>query len=83
MFEPPTRIVEASVAPSPILPAPKIDFGDDDDVSDVPLPGVNLLFDGRQLKPLHLDPCLQGRLPVALVSEAIAATEALRNPFPT
>lgn len=46
--------------------------------NNVPLPGVNLIFDGTSLEPLNVDRCLQGRLPARLVVAAIAATETLR-----
>lgn len=52
---------------------------DEEDSTDVPLPGVNLLFDGTFLEPLHVDRCLQGRLPARLVVAASAATETLRT----
>lgn len=52
---------------------------DEEDSSDVPLPGVNLLFDGTFLEPLHVDRYLQGRLPARLVVAAGAATETLRT----
>ncbi|CAM6098822.1 unnamed protein product [Calypogeia fissa] len=56
----------------------KMDYVEDDDGSDVPLPGVNLIFDGALLRPLNISLFLQGRLPVALVAEAAVASEVLR-----
>ncbi|XP_024377008.1 uncharacterized protein [Physcomitrium patens] len=54
---------------------------DEDDSNDVPSPGVNLIFDGATLEPLHVDRCLQGRLPARLVVAASAATETLRTMY--
>jgi hypothetical protein len=58
---------------------PKSNLLDDEDLSEVPLPSVNLLFDGTSLEPLHLDHCLQGRMPASLVFAASAATDSLRS----
>jgi hypothetical protein len=53
----------------------------EDDFNEAPLPGVNLYFDGVNLRPVDLGSCLQGRLPAALVAEAtgFAATELSRR----
>ena len=60
----------------------KLNLGiDEEDATDVPSPGVNLLFDGTVLETLHVDRCLQGRLPARLVIAASAATEALRGVY--
>ncbi|KAL2622504.1 hypothetical protein R1flu_002709 [Riccia fluitans] len=72
-------VYEASKAPAAAASSavPKVELIEDDDGADVPLPGVNLIFDGRQLMPLNIALFLQGRLPVALVAEAAAASEPL------
>lgn len=60
----------------------RLDLGlDEEDTMDVPSPGVNLLFDGTVLEPLHVDRCLQGRLPARLVIAASVATETLRSVY--
>ncbi|KAH8938224.1 hypothetical protein BDL97_16G070600 [Sphagnum fallax] len=82
-FEPPTRLLEEPSQTSTTHAASRLDFGDDDDVGDVPLPGINLFFDGSHLQYLNLEPYLQGRLPGALVVEVAAATQALRDTFPS
>jgi hypothetical protein len=53
----------------------------EDDFNEAPLPGVNLYFDGIDLRPVDLGSCLQGRLPAALVAEAtgFTATELSRR----
>lgn len=50
----------------------------DEEGSDVPLPGSNLIFNGAFLEPLHVDRCLQGRLPARLVVAASASTKTVR-----
>ncbi|KAJ7533541.1 hypothetical protein O6H91_13G054100 [Diphasiastrum complanatum] len=42
----------------------------DGDATEIPLPGVNLIFDGSWLLPLDISRYLQGRLPAALIGEA-------------
>ncbi|CAN0889927.1 Protein FAM91A1 [Linum grandiflorum] len=44
------------------------------DSREVPLPGVNLLFDGCELHPFEIGACLQARQPVALIAEAALAS---------
>ncbi|XP_024528555.1 protein FAM91A1 isoform X1 [Selaginella moellendorffii] len=58
--------------------ASKSDPLDDLDVGDVPLPGVNLVFDGTSLLPLDIAPCLQGSLAPSLVARASAPTPSHR-----
>ncbi|KAL3647346.1 hypothetical protein CASFOL_008314 [Castilleja foliolosa] len=50
---------------------------EDADSKEVILPGVNLLFDGYELRPFEIGACLQARLPVSLISEASAASSSL------
>lgn len=45
---------------------------DEADSKEVVLPGVNLLFDGSELRPFDIGACLQARLPVSLIAEASA-----------
>ncbi|KAL8490399.1 hypothetical protein ACS0TY_026053 [Phlomoides rotata] len=47
---------------------------DDADSKEVTLPGVNLLFDGSELRPFEIGACLQARQPVSLIAEASAAS---------
>ncbi|KAL3829225.1 hypothetical protein ACJIZ3_018027 [Penstemon smallii] len=50
---------------------------DDADSKEVTLPGVNLLFDGTELRPFEIGACLQARQPVSLIAEASAASSSL------
>ncbi|KAJ9560475.1 hypothetical protein OSB04_005635 [Centaurea solstitialis] len=52
------------------------DKSDDLDSKEAILPGVNLLFDGSDLRPFDIGACLQARQPVALIVEASAASAA-------
>ncbi|KAK8485968.1 hypothetical protein V6N11_009081 [Hibiscus sabdariffa] len=47
---------------------------DDSDSNEVILPGVNLIFDGAELRPFDIASCLQARQPVSLIAEAAAAS---------
>ncbi|KAD4586185.1 hypothetical protein R6Q59_035478 [Mikania micrantha] len=50
-----------------------------DDVKDsgeTMLPGVNLLFDGSELRPFDIGACLQARQPASLIAEASAVSAA-------
>lgn len=47
---------------------------EDADSKEVTLPGVNLLFDGSELRPFEIGACLQARQPVSLIAEASAAS---------
>lgn len=47
---------------------------EDADSKEVTLPGVNLLFDGSELRPFEIGACLQARQPVSLIGEASAAS---------
>ncbi|KAL1546794.1 protein FAM91A1-like isoform X1 [Salvia divinorum] len=49
----------------------------DADSREVALPGVNLLFDGTELRPFEIGACLQARQPVSLIAEASAASSSL------
>lgn len=50
---------------------------EDADSKEVTLPGVNLLFDGSELRPFEIGACLQARQPVSLIAEASAASSSL------
>lgn len=73
VYEPNMRVVDDTNSPSTSLGS-KPDPFDDIENSDFLLPGVNLLFDGSWLHPLDIGPCLQGRIPAALVAEAAVAS---------
>lgn len=47
---------------------------DDADSREAILPGVNLLFDGSELRPFDIGACLQARQPVSLIVEASLAS---------
>ncbi|KAL4559015.1 hypothetical protein LXL04_031147 [Taraxacum kok-saghyz] len=47
---------------------------DDMDSREAVLPGVNLLFDGSELRPFDIAACLQARQPVSLIVEASLAS---------
>ncbi|PWA57699.1 hypothetical protein CTI12_AA406080 [Artemisia annua] len=47
---------------------------DDKDSGENVLPGVNLLFDGSELRPFDIGVCLQARQPASLISEASAVS---------
>lgn len=49
---------------------------DDMDSREAILPGVNLLFDGSELRPFDIGACLQARQPVSLIVEASLASAA-------
>lgn len=51
---------------------------DDMDSKDVIHPGVNLLFDGSELRPFDIGACLQARQPVSLIAEASAVSSAFK-----
>ncbi|KAL4556457.1 hypothetical protein LXL04_039110 [Taraxacum kok-saghyz] len=51
---------------------------DDKDSGETVLPGVNLLFDGSELRPFDIGACLQARQPAALIAEASAASSAVK-----
>lgn len=50
---------------------------EDVDSKELTLPGVNLLFDGSELRPFEIGACLQARQPVLLIAEASAASASL------
>ncbi|KAG8377394.1 hypothetical protein BUALT_Bualt08G0028500 [Buddleja alternifolia] len=50
---------------------------EDPDSKEVILPGVNLLFDGSELRPFEIGACLQARQPVSLIAEASAGSTSL------
>ncbi|XP_031491948.1 uncharacterized protein LOC116258737 isoform X1 [Nymphaea colorata] len=50
---------------------------DDADSQHVPLPGLNLVFDGSQLNPFDICACLQARQPVSLIAEASATSMSM------
>ncbi|XP_052189288.1 uncharacterized protein LOC127799358 [Diospyros lotus] len=73
-----TPVYEAATRPieeSPPVSTGKIEL-DDADGRDGILPGVNLLFDGSELRPFDIGACLQARQPVCLVAEASSASAA-------
>lgn len=45
---------------------------DDANSKEVIHPGVNILFDGSELRPFDIAACYQARLPVSLIAEASA-----------
>jgi hypothetical protein len=47
---------------------------EDTESRDVVLPGINLIFDGAELRPFEIGACLQARQPIMLVAEASAAS---------
>lgn len=51
---------------------------DDKDSGETVLPGVNLLFDGSELRPFDIGACLQARQPSSLIAEASAASSAIK-----
>lgn len=51
---------------------------DEADSKEVILPGVNLIFDGSELLPFDIGACLQARQPISLISEAAAASAAIK-----
>ncbi|XP_071732361.1 uncharacterized protein [Rutidosis leptorrhynchoides] len=51
---------------------------DDKDSGETMLPGVNLLFDGSELRPFDIGACLQARQPASLISEASAVSSAIK-----
>ncbi|KAI3725606.1 hypothetical protein L1987_65397 [Smallanthus sonchifolius] len=54
----------------------KTESDDVKDSGDTVLPGVNLLFDGSELRPFDIGACLQARQPASLIAEASAASAA-------
>ncbi|XP_024973069.1 protein FAM91A1-like [Cynara cardunculus var. scolymus] len=52
------------------------DKSDEMDTREAILPGVNLLFDGSELRPFDIGACLQARQPVSLIVEASVASAA-------
>ncbi|KAJ4762820.1 FAM91 carboxy-terminus protein [Rhynchospora pubera] len=52
---------------------------EDTESRDVVLPGVNLIFDGAELRPFDIVACLQARQPVLLVAEASAASASMHS----
>ncbi|KAL3514217.1 hypothetical protein ACH5RR_026934 [Cinchona calisaya] len=71
-----TPVYEAATRPdeeSLLISTSKAE-SDEADSKEVVLPGVNLLFDGSELRPFDIGTCLQARQLVSLVSEASAAS---------
>jgi hypothetical protein len=52
---------------------------EDTESRDVVLPGVNLIFDGAELRPFDIGACLQGRQPILLIAEASAASASMHT----
>jgi hypothetical protein len=59
---------------SPQISSGKAESDDAVDSKEVILPGVNLIFDGSELRPFDIAVCLQARQPVSLIAEASAAS---------
>ncbi|XP_076945726.1 uncharacterized protein LOC143616916 isoform X2 [Bidens hawaiensis] len=55
----------------------KTESDDVKDSGETMLPGVNLLFDGSELRPFDIGACLQARQPAALIAEASAMSAAI------
>ncbi|XAR48537.1 hypothetical protein NMG60_11031388 [Bertholletia excelsa] len=47
---------------------------DDTHSREVNLPGINLIFDGRELRPFDIGACLQAHPPVCLIADASSAS---------
>ncbi|KAH7301219.1 hypothetical protein KP509_23G016500 [Ceratopteris richardii] len=73
VYEANVRLVDDS-SPASASAGPKQDPFDENESSDLLLPGVNFLFNGTWIQPLDIGPCLQGRIPAALVAEAATAS---------
>lgn len=71
VYEDATRPIEDSTS----VGTAKVE-SEDTESAEVILPGVNLLFDGSELRPFDIGACLQARQPVSLISEASAASAA-------
>ncbi|XP_022884869.1 protein FAM91A1 [Olea europaea var. sylvestris] len=71
VYEDATRPIEDSAS----VGTAKVE-SEDTESAEVILPGVNLLFDGSELRPFDIGACLQARQPVSLISEASAASAA-------
>ncbi|XP_057469977.1 uncharacterized protein LOC130758963 isoform X2 [Actinidia eriantha] len=67
VYEAATRPIEESLP----ISTGKVE-SDDADNKEVILPGLNLLFDGSELRPFDIGACLQARQPVSLIAEASA-----------
>ncbi|XP_062232559.1 uncharacterized protein LOC133929808 [Phragmites australis] len=74
VYEAATRSVSEE---QPSTPVAKPDH-EDANTKDVALPGVNLIFDGAELHPFDIVACLQARQPLSLISEASAASLAMK-----
>lgn len=71
-----TPVYEAATRPieeSPSVTTAKVEQDDAENKEEI-YPGVNLLFDGSELRPFEIGACLQARQPVALIAEASAAS---------
>ncbi|KAJ0752757.1 hypothetical protein HanPI659440_Chr09g0328001 [Helianthus annuus] len=56
----------------------KTESDDVKDTGETMLPGVNLLFDGSELRPFDIGACLQARQPASLIAEASAMSAAIK-----
>ncbi|KAI7755963.1 hypothetical protein M8C21_010370 [Ambrosia artemisiifolia] len=56
----------------------KMESDDVKDTGETMLPGVNLLFDGSELRPFDIGACLQARQPASLIAEATAMSAAIK-----
>ncbi|KAJ8541348.1 hypothetical protein K7X08_002164 [Anisodus acutangulus] len=73
-----TPVYEAATRPveeSPSVTTAKVEKDDAENKEEI-YPGVNLLFDGSELRPFEIGACLQARQPVSLIAEA-SATSAI------
>lgn len=71
-----TPVYEAATRPieeSPSVTTAKVEQDDAENKEEI-YPGVNLLFDGSELRPFEIGACLQARQPVALIAEASATS---------
>ncbi|KAF3685558.1 protein FAM91A1 [Capsicum chacoense] len=67
-----TPVYEAATRPieeSPSVTTAKVEKDDAENKEEI-YPGVNLLFDGSELRPFEIGACLQARQPVSLIAEA-------------
>ncbi|RAL45653.1 unnamed protein product [Cuscuta campestris] len=69
VYEAATRVVDESTSTSSL----KVE-SDDAESKEVIHPGVNLIFDGFELRPFDIGACLQARQPALLIAEATAAS---------
>ncbi|CAN4092412.1 unnamed protein product [Withania somnifera] len=69
VYEAATRLIKES----PSVTTAKVEKDDAENKEEI-YPGVNLLFDGSELRPFEIGACLQARQPVSLIAEASATS---------